>query len=74
MSTVVDKIKTQGIGLRGKAVTLRGKAKELAGKATGNKRLRAAGMKDQGTGRLKRVLARIKPGVDRVTGLLRRGK
>jgi len=74
MSTVVDKIKTQGMGLRGKAVTLRGKAKAWTGKATGNRRLQAAGMKDQGAGRLKRTMAWFKPGVDRVTGLLRRGK
>jgi uncharacterized protein YjbJ (UPF0337 family) len=76
MSTVVDKVKTSGSIVRGRAVVLRGKAKELTGKVTGNRRLQVAGMADQGKGRFQRVIVRVKPAVDkvtgRVTGLVRR--
>ena len=72
MSTVVDKIKTRGTGVRGSAVMLRGKAKELLGSLTGNRRLQAAGMADQGVGRVKRVVVRLKPAIDNVTRKFRR--
>ena len=68
MSTVVDKFKTRGSMVRGRAVVLRGKAKELTGKLTGNRRLQVAGMADQGKGRFKRAIVWAKPAVDKVTG------
>ncbi|HEX2497758.1 MAG TPA: CsbD family protein [Actinomycetes bacterium] len=76
MSTVVDKVKTSGNVVRGRAVALRGLAKELTGKLTGNRRLQVAGMADQGKGRFSRAIVRVKPAIDkvtgRVTGLVRR--
>ena len=68
MSTVVDKVKTRGSIVRGRAVVLRGKAKELTGKLTGNRRLQVSGLADQGKGRFKRAIVRVKPAVDKVTG------
>lgn len=72
MSTVVDKLKTRGSTVRGKAVLLRGKAKELTGRLTGNRRLQVSGMADQGKGPFRRAIVLIKPAVDKVTGLVRR--
>ncbi|MGH8833744.1 MAG: CsbD family protein [Actinomycetes bacterium] len=72
MSTVVDKVKTSGNVVRGRAVALRGMAKELTGKLTGNRRLQVAGMADQGKGRFSRAIVRVKPAIDKVTGLVRR--
>ena len=72
MSTVVDKIKTRGTVVRGSAVMLRGKAKEKFGSLTGNRRLQAEGMADQGVGRLKRGAVRLKSTLDAVTRKIRR--
>ena len=76
MSTVVDKVKTSGNVVRGRAFVLRGMAKELTGKLTGNRQLRSRGWQTRARAGSGGRSCGVKPAIDkvtgRVTGLVRR--